>query len=276
MTQAERVRRRFFVALATVFVAVGGCAVVAVGAQATAACSALRLAHARVDSHAFFTATVQHGRVGCATTRYVLSKVLGGAGVKHGGPYAYQESWTLDGWRCGFGAGAVGCSRGNDSIDAEWLAYECGYEPEEATAPCISVPSPVESWATIDECSVTGPPFVVGIRSWMQGDEDPQTTMHMRFRLQFLDRSRGVWTTLPGGTSPFINVAYPMTGGQAGRTFEVTPSGNGSSELRGLVEFQWRIGRTLLFTQAAATTPGCEPEAGAEPPGFSASACSIP
>jgi hypothetical protein len=51
----------------------------------------------------------------------VIRAFLHGKGRMHGpkdGP-AYQQYWTLRGWRCGNAAGAVGCNRHKRSIYAE-------------------------------------------------------------------------------------------------------------------------------------------------------------
>lgn len=94
--------------------------VVASADAATPGCVAI------TNSHAFYSVTVNNGRVSCGTARYVLSDVLAGRGVKHGGPYAYEEWLTFDGWRCGFGAGGASCVRARAGISTNWVADECG------------------------------------------------------------------------------------------------------------------------------------------------------
>ena len=57
--------------------------------------------------------TIDSGRVTCGTARKILRAFLHGKGRMHGprnGPAADQY-WTLYGWKCGNGAGAVGCNR---------------------------------------------------------------------------------------------------------------------------------------------------------------------
>jgi hypothetical protein len=96
------------------------------------------------SAHAFFAVTVDRGGVPCATARSVLREFMGGGGVEHGGPYAYEQWWSLGRWRCAHGAGAGTCFRGGSSYEhasaaiiAEWVAWECGYKPGEgATVPC--------------------------------------------------------------------------------------------------------------------------------------------
>lgn len=86
--------------------------------------------------HAFFRVEVTSGQVGCGVARYVLRRFMGGHGVEHGGPYAYEQWWSLGHWRCGHGAGGGGCRRGAAMILAEWVAWECGHEPAGVTTPC--------------------------------------------------------------------------------------------------------------------------------------------
>jgi hypothetical protein len=57
--------------------------------------------------------TIENGGVSCRTARKVLRAFLHGKGRMHGprnGP-ASDQYWTLYGWKCGNGAGAVGCNR---------------------------------------------------------------------------------------------------------------------------------------------------------------------
>jgi hypothetical protein len=96
-----------------------------------------------LSAHSFFAVTV-HGNVSCARARRVLGEFMAGGGVKHGGPHAYQQWWSLGPWRCSYGAGAGGCSLNGSGAAAlaEWVAWECGYKPPGATAPCRKAPAP--------------------------------------------------------------------------------------------------------------------------------------
>ncbi len=93
-------------------------------------------------AHAFFAVT-SRGSVSCRTARRVLRKFMGGGGVRHGGPYAYEEWWSVGAWRCGHGAGGGSCFQGGSSYEnarasiiAEWVAWECAHKPPGATVPC--------------------------------------------------------------------------------------------------------------------------------------------
>jgi hypothetical protein len=61
-----------------------------------------------------FRVTIQKGRASCHTATRVLKDFLSGHGTFHGprnGP-ASKQSYTLDGWTCGYGAGGGACIRG--------------------------------------------------------------------------------------------------------------------------------------------------------------------
>src|SRR4051812_31982930 len=67
-----------------------------------------------------WTVRVEKGHVSCRKARKVLSAFLHGKGHMHGpanGP-AYQQWRSVYHWRCGNGAGAVGCSRHSRLISA--------------------------------------------------------------------------------------------------------------------------------------------------------------
>ncbi len=275
--RASLSRERRVVALGALFavVCVAGAAP-ASGNAATPGCDAIRVSESRLESDAFFSVTVESGHVSCGTARGMLGRLLAGGGVQHGGPYAYQEWWTLDGWRCGFGAGAASCERAGATISTEWVADECGHRPAGATAPCIRPPRTAQLWATVDECSVMSPPDLIGVRGSMPGDADSQSTMFMRFGLQALDAATGGWVDVPYEGTRFMKVGAAGTTRQAGTTFELEPAGSeGDNDLRGLVEYQWRVGSHVIFSASRLTTAGHDAEAGAEPPGFSAATCSI-
>jgi hypothetical protein len=59
------------------------------------------------------TVTIEKGSVSCKTARTVLEAFFAGKGKFHGPPNgpAADQTWTLDGWSCGRGAGGGGCIR---------------------------------------------------------------------------------------------------------------------------------------------------------------------
>jgi hypothetical protein len=72
-----------------------------------------------------FAATVLRGAVTCAAARHVLGDFLSGKGKMHGPPNgpANKQTWTLDGWTCGHGAGGGACIRGGKTYKTarDWI-----------------------------------------------------------------------------------------------------------------------------------------------------------
>lgn len=58
-----------------------------------------------------FNVTVLRGSVTFKVARHVLSDFVHGKGTEHGPPNgpAYQQTWSVDGWSCGHGAGGGAC-----------------------------------------------------------------------------------------------------------------------------------------------------------------------
>ena len=134
-----------------------------------------------------------------------------------------------------------------------------------------------ELWATIDVCSPTDQPNTVGIRGSMPGDGRPSGRMYMGFRLQYLDRASNHWVDLASGATPrFVAVGAAGSARQGGRSFQLVPvAGKPAFTLRGVVDFQWRRGGTVLASAVRATTAGHQSLAGADPAGFTAAGCLI-
>jgi hypothetical protein len=131
-------------------------------------------------------------------------------------------------------------------------------------------------WATINVCNPKDQPDILGVRGSMPSDGRPHDGMYMSFRLQYMDSTTKQWADLAGTTKPsFVSVG---TGGarQGGQSFQLMPvAGKPAFMLRGLVEFQWRRGKTVLASTKRPTAAGHRSLAGADPPGFSAATCSI-
>jgi hypothetical protein len=131
-------------------------------------------------------------------------------------------------------------------------------------------------WATINVCNPKDQPDILGVRGSMPSDGKPQDRMYMSFRLQYLNGSTKHWADLAGTAPGFISVGSGKGGRQGGQSFQLMPvTGRPSSMLRGLVEFQWRRGRTVLQSARRPTTAGHRSLAGADPPGYSAATCLI-
>ncbi len=132
-------------------------------------------------------------------------------------------------------------------------------------------------WATIDVCNPADQPDTVGIRGSMPADHQAHHAMYMRFRLQYLNMTTKVWTDLTkGAASDYANVGTGADPRQAGRSFQLSPvSGQPAFTLRGVVNFQWRHGSTVLAQTSRPTSAGRDSLAGADPAGFSSASCLI-
>ncbi|MDX6564886.1 MAG: hypothetical protein QOE10_548 [Gaiellales bacterium] len=131
-------------------------------------------------------------------------------------------------------------------------------------------------WATIDVCSPKDQPNTVGIRGSMPGDGRSSDRMYMSFRLQYMGAA-GKWVDLASGATPgFVSVGAAGAAREGGRSFQLVPvAGRPASELRGVVDFQWRHGKTVLSRGSRSTGAGHKSVAGADPAGFSAASCLI-
>jgi hypothetical protein len=148
-----------------------------------------------------------------------------------------------------------------------------GRRPEARAAG--SVLSSRQLWATINVCNPKDQPDIVGVRGSMPSDGHRQDRMFMSFRLQYLSSTTNHWADLAGATPAFLAVGSG-TARQGGQSFQLMPvAGKPAFTLRGLVEFQWRRGRTVLQSTRRPTTAGHVSLAGADPRGFSAAACQI-
>jgi hypothetical protein len=134
-----------------------------------------------------------------------------------------------------------------------------------------------ELWATIDVCNPADQPNTVGIRGSMPGDGHAHDTMHMSFRLQYLDSATKSWINLSSGaSSDFVAVGSGASARQGGTSFELKPvAGKPAVKLRGVVDFQWRRGKTVVVSGAEPTTAAHLSLAGADPANYSAATCVI-
>ncbi len=132
-------------------------------------------------------------------------------------------------------------------------------------------------WATIDVCNASDQPDTLGVRGSMPGDREAHDTMYMRFRLQYLNAKTKAWTNLAGGVSPtWTDVGSGASARQGGRSFQLSPvAGQPAVTMRGVVEFQWRRGATVLAQVSRASSAGRDSLAGSDPPGYSAATCVI-
>jgi hypothetical protein len=132
-----------------------------------------------------------------------------------------------------------------------------------------------ELWATIDVCSPHNQPHTVGVRGSMPGNGVAHDKMFMSFRLQYMDTTSKRWVDLVSGATPaFVPVGGGGAARQDGQSFQLVP-GKAPATLRGVVDFQWRRGGTVLASAARPTTAGRKSLAGADPKGYSAATCVI-
>jgi hypothetical protein len=135
-----------------------------------------------------------------------------------------------------------------------------------------------ELWATIDVCNAKDQPNTVGIRGSMPGDGQSRDKLYMSFRLQYFNRTTAQWVDLSNGanTGYFAVGAGAAASRQDGSSFVIAPvPGKPAFTLRGVVDYQWRRGRTVLATGTRPTTAHRQSVSGSDPPGYSAATCLI-
>ncbi len=133
-----------------------------------------------------------------------------------------------------------------------------------------------ELWATIDVCSPPDQLNTIGVRGSMPGDKRAADRMYMSFRLQYMSASRQ-WVNLgSSASSGFVAVGSGASARQGGTSFALKlVSGRPAVTLRGVVDFEWRRGRTVLVSGTEPTSAGRMSLAGADPAGYSAATCVI-
>jgi hypothetical protein len=132
-------------------------------------------------------------------------------------------------------------------------------------------------WATIDVCAPKDQANTIGIRGSMPSDGHEKDAMYMRFIVQSLDTATKQWADLgKNADSGFVAVGSAKSIRQAGRSFELVPaSGSPPATLRGVVDFQWRRGKTIVGSASRITSAEHKSLAGADPEGYSAATCSL-
>jgi hypothetical protein len=132
-------------------------------------------------------------------------------------------------------------------------------------------------WATVNLCDTERSPDTIGIRGSMPGFRDDRETMWMRFQVQFLSDDDGKWHNVPeGGDSGFVPVGSArFKTRQAGRSFRISPRKGEQVLLRGRVSFEWRLRNVVTRTASELTLKGHKSSAGSDPPGYTASTCTV-
>ena len=134
-----------------------------------------------------------------------------------------------------------------------------------------------EVWATVNVCDTPNAPDTIGIRASMPGSRTGEEVRWMRFVVEyFSDKDDRWYRVADGGDSGFLRVGKGRRPRQFGRSLRIVPPAGESVLLRGRVFFQWRTeGGDVLERDSARTRKGHRSNAGADPPGYSASNCTI-
>jgi hypothetical protein len=102
-------------------------------------------------------------------------------------------------------------------------------------------------WATVNVCSASA----VGVRAASPAGGRARETVAARFRLQYADGAR--WVDVPDGASPWTTLGRANRAWQGGYTFRF---GNVKGRtFRGLAEFEWRRGSTVVRRSARLASP---------------------
>ena len=132
-------------------------------------------------------------------------------------------------------------------------------------------------WATVNVCDTASAPNTIGIRASMPGSRTGAEVRWMRFVVEYHSKVDDRWHRLAqGGDSGYLRVGKGRRPTQFGRSLRIEPSAGQPVLLRGRVFFQWRTeGGEILERASARTRKGHRSNAGADPPGYSASTCTI-
>lgn len=134
-----------------------------------------------------------------------------------------------------------------------------------------------EVWATVNVCDTPRFPNTIGVRASMPGSRSGAEVRWMRFVVDYHSERAKRWHRLAdGGDSGWLRVGKGRGPRQFGRSLRIEPTGDQRVLLRGRVFFQWRTESGDVLQRAyARTRKGHRSNAGADPPGYSASTCAI-
>jgi hypothetical protein len=132
-------------------------------------------------------------------------------------------------------------------------------------------------WATVNVCDTAAAPHTIGIRASMPGSKSGAEMRWMRFVVEYYSDADDRWYRLAeGGDSGFLRVGKGRLPRQFGRSLRIEPTKGERVLLRGRVYFQWRAqDGEVVRRDSARTRRGHRSDAGADPPGYSASSCTI-
>jgi hypothetical protein len=130
-------------------------------------------------------------------------------------------------------------------------------------------------WATVNVCDTKAHPNTIGIRALIPGAKRKRVRLFMRFRVQWKDRTDGLWHNLiDQGDSGFVGFGRSKKGlgREGGRLFPFKEPRK-PLRLRGRVDFEWRIGKHVVKRDSELTEKGHRSGAGSDPKGYSAATC---
>ena len=149
--------------------------------------------------------------------------------------------------------------------------------PAAAAAPPTLNVSP-RLWATINVCDTRLHPDTIGIRASMPGSGKKAEKMYMRFQVQYFRASTQKWAP----TDATVDSGFQTVGSalfrrrESGWNFSITPPPEGQTyRLRGIVSFEWRVGKKVVREAQKRTRSGHAGTFGADPKGASAAECVI-
>jgi hypothetical protein len=134
--------------------------------------------------------------------------------------------------------------------------------------------APSNLWATVNVCDTAASPNQMGVRARMPGN-GKRERMYMRFSAQF--QSGKAWKPVSGkGVSRWLFAGSAIYKTQEmGYTFSFdTPKAGTSYLMRGVVEFQRRKGKKVVYRRHLYTAAGHRSQ-GADPKGYSSATCRI-
>ena len=147
----------------------------------------------------------------------------------------------------------------------------------------VTVDNSRHLWATVNVCDPAEPPAdigpdTIGIRASMPGSRDGREIMYMRFRVQFFKELDQKWhNVVKGGDSGWQRVGLARyKARQSGRYFRFSPPvGSPTVQLRGKVNFEWRLKGEVTRKAVKLTSKGHKSSAGSFPAGYSEATCTI-
>ena len=147
-----------------------------------------------------------------------------------------------------------------------------------ADSPAPTVDKSPLLWSTINICDTAKHPDTIGIRASMPGSGKPTEKMYMRFQVQYFRTSTMTWAptdaTVDSGFQSVGSAKYRRR--ESGWNFSITPPPAGQTyRLRGIVSFEWRVGKKVVRKAQKRTRSGHKDTFGADPKGASAAECTI-